>query len=217
MTKTYLFCIWLLLFSSALARIEPAPYDIFLVVLLGIGLATPLLLFRQYLLAPIVVMALYVLANIVSMLFASEFLKGIEYLTITVYLIFTWVFFVGLFGRFGNRGVEIAWSGYVAAAVVTAAIASISTVGFFADAHWFLWGENRAVGLFKDPNVFGAFLVPPAVYVIKRSSHGKRAHRFLWLLMSLVLSLGILLSMSRGAWANYVVALEKGRIGFFGF
>lgn len=207
MTKMYLYGIWLLLFSSAFVRVEPAPYDIFLVVLFGAGLATPLLQFRQYLIAPMIVLALFVLSNIVSMVFATEYSKGIEYFAITFYLILTWIFFVGLFGRFGNRGIEIAWSGYVAAAVVTAAIALLINIGFFVDAHWFLWGEGRAVGLFKDPNVFGAFLVPPAVYAIQRSDHGKRVHRLLWLLMFLVLSFGVLLSMSRGAWANYVVAL----------
>jgi len=141
------------------------------------------------------------------MLFTTEFTKAIEFFTITSYLIVTWTFFVGLFGQFGKRGVEIAWSGYVGAAIVSAAIALLIAVGFFVDAQWFLWGEGRAVGLFKDPNVFGAFLVPPAVYAIMKSDYGKRAHRLLWLIMFLVLSFGVLLSMSRGAWANYIVAL----------
>ena len=160
MTKTYLYSIWLLLFLSAFVRIEPAPYDLFLVVLFGVGLATPLLQFRKYLMAPMVVLVLFVLSNVVSMLFVIGYSKGIEYFAVTCYLILTWIFFVGLFGRFGNRGVEIAWSGYVAAAVVTAALASLITLGFFADAHWFLWGESRAVGLFKDPNVFEEFENP---------------------------------------------------------
>ena len=207
MTKTYLFGIWLLLFSSAFVRVEPAPYDVILVVLFVVGLATPLLQFRQYHLAPTAALVVFVLSNIGSMLFATEITKTIEFFTITSYLIVTWAFFVGLFGRFGKRGIEIAWSGYVGAAAVSAAIASLTAVGFFVDAQWFLWGEGRAVGLFKDPNVFGAFLVPPAVYAIMKSDHGKRVHRLLWLLMFLVLSFGVLLSMSRGAWANYIVAL----------
>jgi len=154
-----------------------------------------------------VVLGLFILSNLISIIFATKFVRGTEYFLITSFLIITWVFFAGLFGRFGKRGVEIVWSGYVAAAAVSAVVASLSSLGLFVDEHWFLWGEGRAVGLFKDPNVFGAFLVPPAMYAIMRSDQGKWTHRLLWLLMFLVLSIGVLLSLSRGAWANYVVAL----------
>lgn len=207
MTKWYLYSIWLLLLLSAFVRIEPAPYDLYLVVLFGVGIATPLLQFRQYLLSPMIVLAIFILSNAVSILFANELEGTTEFLTITLYLIVTWAFFVGLFGRYGIKGIEIAWSGYVVAAVLSAAVALLIAVGLIVDPHWFLWGEVRAVGLFKDPNVFGAYLVPPAVYTILKSGHGKWTHRMLWLLIFMVLSFGILLSMSRGAWANYFVAL----------
>lgn len=207
MTKTYLYGIWLLLFSSAFVRIEPAPYDLLIAVLLTIGLTVPLLQFRQYLIAPIIGLAFFLISNLVSMLFTTGNTRGIEYFSITLYLILTWIYFVGLFGRFGNKSTEIAWSGYVTAAVVIAVITSLYAVGFFVDTHGLLWGEGRAVGLFKDPNVFGAYLVPPAVYAIKKSYYGKKVNGLLWLLMFSVLSLGVLLSMSRAAWANYVVAL----------
>jgi hypothetical protein len=62
---------------------------------------------------------------------------------------------------------------------------------------------GRASGTFKDPNLFGPFMVLPAVYVIQRILCGETgAIRGLALL---AIPLGaILLSFSRGAWGNFV-------------
>jgi O-antigen ligase len=66
---------------------------------------------------------------------------------------------------------------------------------------------GRATGTFKDPNVFGAFLVPAVLYVLHlvltrplRRSVGPLA-------AGLVLAFALLLSFSRGAWLNLAIAL----------
>jgi O-antigen ligase len=65
---------------------------------------------------------------------------------------------------------------------------------------------GRATGLFKDPNVFGPFLVPALVYGLSRLA-GMRLRKSIPLLgLLLMIGLAMLLSFSRGAWINLGVA-----------
>src|SRR5205085_4766014 len=71
---------------------------------------------------------------------------------------------------------------------------------------------ERASGLFKDPNVFGPFLVPIAVILLEQRI-APRLPRPLrlgavasWMAL-VVLCVGVLFSYSRAAWANLVIAL----------
>ena len=67
----------------------------------------------------------------------------------------------------------------------------------------------RAEGLFKDPNVYGPFLVPPALFLLEELL-APRLLRFRTstkALMFTALTLGVLFSYSRAAWANMAVAI----------
>jgi O-antigen ligase len=68
---------------------------------------------------------------------------------------------------------------------------------------------GRAEGLFKDPNVFGPFLVPAALIVLEEilSPRLLSWRRSAKVLAFLALSLGVLFSYSRAAWLNLVVGL----------
>jgi O-antigen ligase len=73
-------------------------------------------------------------------------------------------------------------------------------------------GGERAAAFFKDPNVFGPFLVPIAVILLEQQIT-RRVPRLLnlrgttcWLLLA-TLTLGVLFSYSRAAWGNYAIAV----------
>ncbi|MBI3703492.1 MAG: O-antigen ligase family protein [Rhizobiales bacterium] len=68
----------------------------------------------------------------------------------------------------------------------------------------FLW-SGRVRSTFKDPNVFGPFLVLPALFLI-----GDMVTRRiqLWKIgAALILLAGVLFSFSRGAWVNFAVSV----------
>ena len=98
-------------------------------------------------------------------------------------------------------------SGYVAGGLFAA---GLGILGYFDVAGlgplFTLYDNARATGPFKDPNVFGPFLVPPIVWLaqdllLKRGGS-------LWSSAAIgVMSLAVLLSFSRGAWGVYVGSL----------
>ncbi len=77
--------------------------------------------------------------------------------------------------------------------------------------HDLLTGESasRAQGLFKDPNVFGPFLIPAALILLEESLRPRLLglRRVVSVALLAVLVLGVVFAYSRAAWLNLVVAV----------
>src|SRR5215471_5721477 len=103
-----------------------------------------------------------------------------------------------------NTQARLDWllRGYVAAALVAslAAIAGYLHVSSAASELFLCYG--RARGTFNDPNVLGAFLVPPAL-LLQRIFAGRPRQVLKSGIALLVLAAALLLSFSRGAWAQF--------------
>ena len=95
-------------------------------------------------------------------------------------------------------------SGYAAAGVGAAAL---GIVGYFDIAGlgplFTLYDNVRASGPFKDPNVFGPFLMPPIVWTAQDLLLGRARRPLLAALAIATMTLGAFLSFSRGAWGDY--------------
>jgi hypothetical protein len=74
----------------------------------------------------------------------------------------------------------------------------------FPQAHDLFTEYDRALGLFKDPNVFGPFLIWPALMVIERMLT-RRIGVFDLATVGILL-FGLLLSFSRGAWFHFAAS-----------
>lgn len=64
----------------------------------------------------------------------------------------------------------------------------------------------RLTGFFKDPNVLGPFLIPNALYFLRKLLYSKERRMLNFLAFTFV-SFGVLLTFSRAAWLNYAAAL----------
>ena len=74
----------------------------------------------------------------------------------------------------------------------------------FPHAHDLFATNDRALGAFKDPNVFGPFLIWPALVVLERML--ARRVRLTDVLIVGILLFALLLSFSRGAWFHFAVS-----------
>ena len=99
---------------------------------------------------------------------------------------------------------------WVGGAVVTAALSTLALyVAFPGSIEISQARSDRAQGLFRDPNVYGPFLVPAAIFVLHELLDPRllRGGRLLKLLALSILVLGVTTSYSRAAWLNLGVGV----------
>lgn len=174
---------------------EPAPYELFMAALMPIWALFGLRLSRTV--APMAaLLVLFVIGGYISMSQLKELGDIPIYLTVTLFLALTGIFYAAVLESRPDLYATIfrAW------ALAGAATTVLGVAGYFGltpGGLFTLYG--RAAGAFKDPNVFGPFLVPPILYLFHRLLTGER----LSLLDSgllVLLAAGVFFSFSRGAW-----------------
>lgn len=189
--------------TGGVVMMEPAPYDLLLVATIALGplLAWPSM--RPSLALPYLLAALLLLANGASMLLMPDLDRGLRFFGVTAYLVIGWGLTAAWLNRFGPSLLELLASAYALGAGVTSVAAVAAYFGWFPGADVML-PDGRLQGLFKDPNVFGAFMVPAVLIAVARLDSKRR---FSYFALMLVGTLGILLSYSRGSWINLTLSL----------
>lgn len=190
----------------AAVRFEPAPTDVVFAVLIAVGLATSRFRLGRVIPGAVLLVGAFLALNLVSTVDVANPRRAVSFLAITFY-----VAALGLFLAAYVTSRPIAQRitrCYVAIAVISAIVASAALVVPF-PGHSVFTRIGRAEGLFKDPNVFGPFLIPAALIVMEeilspRLLKGRRSTK---ILMFLALSVGVLFSYSRAAWLNLVVGV----------
>ncbi len=189
-------------------RVEPAPSDGVFAVVMAIALVTGRFDIRRVPLTVFALVGALVSLNLISAIEALDPGAAARYLTITCYLGVFSIWFTGyLQSEHRTRLVAVA---YVVGAVV---ISVPSTLALFVPVPF---GDQlltvdgmRAQGLFKDPNVYGPFLVPPALILLEELLRPRllRFRTSTKALMFTALVLGVLFSYSRAAWVNLALAV----------
>lgn len=191
--------------TGALVRWEPAPYDLLMLGTLGLG---PLLVWpslRTSLALPGALAAVLLLANGVSLVAAEDLGRGLVFFGVTAYLMLSFAMVVGWLDRLGTSLGRTLLHAYAAAAVVGGVIAVAAYFGLGPGADVML-PKGRLQGLFKDANVFGAFMVPAVLMGVARLGSERRGV-LRWVAVVLVGLVAVLLSYSRGAWINLATGL----------
>ena len=191
--------LWLTAASGALVFIEPSPYEVISFAALavfaigGLTLSTALM--------PLAF--LLVLINLGYTVSSSALLgeKGIlMWLLASWYLAVTAVFFAAALSVNTGPRLDALMRGCMIAGVI-AALAGVA--GYFRlvpGASDLLLLYDRARGTFKDPNVFGAFLILPALLALQMVVVGRLGQAVRGACLLGLMTAGILLSFSRAAW-----------------
>jgi hypothetical protein len=194
--------LWLMGFAGGFVFIEPSPYEIMGLLTIFIFAATGLS-FRASLLPLILFLILLDLGYASALVQVIHDSRSVIWVFVSAFLAATAIFYAATLGR--NTQARLDWllRGYVAAALVAslAAIAGYLHVSGAASDLFLRYG--RARGTFNDPNVLGAFLVPPALLLLQRIFAGRPRQVLKSGIALLVLAAALLLSFSRGAWAQF--------------
>jgi O-antigen ligase len=204
--------VFLGVFLSGFVINEPAPYELYMAGLIAVWALFGLRISRP--IAPL--LALLVVFNIGGMIAMTQMEELADtplYLAVSLFLALTAVFFAAATEAQSQvfRLIFVAW---LSSAVITATLGIAGYFDAFPGASAFtLYG--RASGAFQDPNVFGPFLVLPAIFMLHRLMSGSVARMPLYAAPLLVLVAGIFLSFSRGAWGLLAASSAMLMAGLF--
>jgi hypothetical protein len=193
-------------FLLAAVRFEPAPTDLVFAVVIVVALTTGRVAFSRLPAVAALFTGAFLTLNLVSGIHAVDPARAAAFFSITLY--------VAVFGLWLSTYVASPrLARRIARAYIVAAVASalLSTAALLLPipGHDLFTRIGRAEGLFKDPNVFGPFLVPAALIVMEEALSPRlfSARRWTKLVALLVLTLGVLFSYSRAAWLNLGVGV----------
>lgn len=185
---------------------EPAPSDLlFIAIIIWVllkdrpNLDRVLEMWSAFL--PLVI---FILINIIALLYASNIYIGSRYFGITLYLLL-YALFIGIYTKGYN--IHSMLKAYVIGALVSA---GLGLLGFLdLSPNILMYDSYRTKALFKDPNVLGPFLVPAVIILMWDIDRGSifKGKPMLHIVF-IVFFLGIVGTFSRGAWVNLVVAVS---------
>jgi O-antigen ligase len=190
----------------AVVRIEPAPPDLVFGVVIAVALVTARLRLERVPLSATLLVSAFLAVNLLAATGAMDGTRAVMFFGITVYL---GVFALWLAAYVASvRRARLVLVAYLAGAALSAAAACLALVVPFPGAHVFVDGP-RAQGLFKDPNVFGPFLVPAALMLMEETVAPRllRLRLATKLVLLSVLTVGVVFSFSRAAWLNLAVGV----------
>jgi hypothetical protein len=197
--------LWIVGFGGAIVIIEPSPYEFATLAAIVVFLATGLKM--RPLFVPL--MLLLILINVgysITSVALLDQLTIVNWVATSWYMATTALFFAMVMSEDTTDRLDQLSRGLVFGAVITS-LAGI--LGYF---HLVPGGDDlltlygRARGLFKDPNVLGAFLILPALLALQCILLDRFAKAARATVVFGIIALAILLSFSRAAWGQLLVA-----------
>ncbi|HUQ23258.1 MAG TPA: O-antigen ligase family protein [Gaiellaceae bacterium] len=199
-----------LLFVSAFALLgvvltEPAPVDLFFALLMVVticgGKVKP-----QVPLAIRVLVGVTVIVSLLSVVNAGDGGRAAEYLFVSIYLLALAIWLTWAFGN--AQATKYALGAYLAIGVCTSVAVVLALYAGLPGGTTLLFDPSRGKGLFQDPNVFAAFLVPVAAITLEEIG---RPRLFGWkrryaVLAFVATAAGSIVAFSRAGWLNLAIA-----------
>ncbi|OYR08994.1 O-antigen ligase family protein [Brucella grignonensis] len=192
------FAIGLGVFLLGFVMSEPAPYELYMVALIAVALLFGMRLTRT----SSVLLALLTVFNfggMISVMQMADTKDAPLYIAVSLFLAFTAVFYAAIIEA-DYRRLKTIFNAYLLIGILSSLLGIAGYLNLFPGADVFT-RFGRAMGGFKDPNVYGPFLVLPFTWSLYRIMKGNGRDLLIYLPLCCVLTLGILVSFSRAAWA----------------
>jgi hypothetical protein len=196
--------VWLVGASGAIVFIEPSPYELVTLSATIVFFATGLRLRLVFM--PLLL--LLVLLNFGYCIGAIPFFDKPEvanWIATSWYMAVTVMFFAMVVSEDTEARLDMLRRGLIVGGMI-AAIAGIA--GYFnlvPGGHDLLTLYERTRGTFKDPNVLGAFLILPSLFVLQSVVSDHVAKSFRCAIALAIMALAILLAFSRAAWGGLAI------------
>lgn len=187
--------LWFAVFLGGFVFYEPAPYELFLALVIPVWLLSNPPLPRA--IAPLfALMMAFVAGGLIAATQAKHMSTQPMYYAVTTFLALSSCFYAAVLGA-NPRLYRIVVDAWIVAAVITVGLGILGYVGATGE---LFTKYGRAAGGFQDPNVFGPFLVFPFIVLVRRAITGSLNNALLSGAIALLLLIGVFLSFSRAAW-----------------
>lgn len=194
-----------LVFCGMISLIEPSPYDFLSIPTMLLFLFSGFRVHRAVL--PIIgLWIVFEAAGFAALMPYWDQHDPRVYQLQSLYLVVTTLFFTLFFSENTLARTTLCLKAYTAGAFVSALLGFIGYLNIAGLGPALTTYEGRVSGSFKDPNVFGSYLILSATYLLQRTLLGGERHPFLVLAGLVVQLVGIFVSFSRGSWGATLFA-----------
>jgi len=188
--------------TSPIAFIEPSPHDALMIVLMAASVAARVRFDRK--LVPLtLLLAIWLAGAFFALIPVLDQKQTVQYVATSSYLVVAAILFACLFCDGDLVRLIILRRGYVIAALIATAAGYVGFFHLLPGSDIFL-ANDRVSATFKDPNVYGPFLIYPLLLLLIEFM--TRGLRLTTLAVMIFLFGGLLLSFSRGAWAHFAIS-----------
>jgi len=196
--------VWLAGASSAIVFIEPSPYELVTLVAAILFVATGLrlrLVFMPLLLLLVLLNVGYSIGAVplLDLAAVASWIATSWYMAVTV------MFFAMVVSDDTAARLDMLRRGLIVGAMIASLAAIAGYFNLVPGGHDLLTLYERGRGTFKDPNVLGAFLILPSLFVLQSVVLDRFGKAFRNTIALGILALAILLAFSRAAWGGLVI------------
>jgi hypothetical protein len=196
--------VWLVGASGAIVFIEPSPYEI-------ATLMATLFFFATGLRLRLVFMPLLLLLFLVNVGYTVGAIPVLDSIGVANWIATSWymavtvIFFAMVVAEDTEARLDMLRRGLIVGAMIAATAALAGYFNLVPGGRDLLTLYDRARGTFKDPNVLGAFLILPALFVLQSVVSDRLGKSLRSTIAFGIMSLAILLAFSRAAWGGLIV------------
>ncbi len=196
---------WLTVACGSVVSIEPAPYDLLIVITIFFWAIRGLAIHRAVL-PLIALMSAWTLGGFIALIPYWNEPDPVGYMFNTLYLSTTCIFFALFLSERTTQRLGLLFSAYVVSCVFAGGVTILTWAGVFGHGGEFE-RAGRATAFFKDPNVLGSYLIIGFLVLIQRLLLGRAKNFRLELAGLALVAAGLFLSFSRGSWGATAFAL----------
>jgi hypothetical protein len=197
------FVLFVTVLASAIAFVEPSPHDALMVVLLAMCVGARVR-FDRKLVPLLVLLIIWLIGGLLSLIQVADQENAVQYAGTSIYLAIASVMFACLFCDGNLARLVIVRRAYILAALIATAAGYVGFFHLLPGSDVFLQDNGRVSATFKDPNVYGPFLIYPLLLLV--IGLVTRGVRLVGLIVVAALLGGLFLSFSRGAWTHFAVS-----------
>ncbi|WP_332700518.1 O-antigen ligase family protein [Devosia sp.] len=196
--------VWI--FTGGFVLFEPSPYELTFLVVLPLAFAGGVGLYRSAfgLLAILLAFTPFALIACFQVRF-TPLTDALLFSIVTIFLMVTAYFIANYVAEATEKRMRVVMGAYTAAAVFCAILGTLAYLGLIPGAEIFT-RYGRAKATFNDPNVFGPFLVLPAMFALQRVLLGSGRAAIMAGMVFLTLFVGVFVSFSRAAWGHFALS-----------